>query len=210
MTPQDAVQAIKSRFPEVTAATVEFRGEVSLAVPARSILALARFLKDECRFDMLTDLCGLDNLGEEPRFGVDYNLYSFTHRCRLRLRAGVSADSPELDSVTGVWRAADWSERETFDMYGIRFKGHPNLVRILMWEGYPHHPLRKDFPLAGLPAELPATAVDAGRVEAAPMEGGPFVGSGGGNRTISREPRQYDTINEQREKLASPSHEEPV
>lgn len=209
MTPMDAVLALQKRFPDVTAAPVTFRGDVSLEVPARHVLAIARFLKDECGFDMLTDLCGVDNLGTEPRFSVDYILYSFTHRCRLRLRASLTSAAPEIDSLTGVWGAADWAERETFDMHGIRFRGHPNLKRILMWEGYPHHPLRKDFPLAGLPADLPATAVDAGRVETAPMEGGPFVASPAAS-TIRREPRQSDTLAERQERLNKPAREEPV
>ena len=210
MTPIDTARAVKTRFPEVTAEPVSFRGEISLAIPARSIAAIARFLKEECRYEMLTDLCGIDNFGSEPRYGVDYNLYSFAHRCRLRLQTAVSSTVPELDSVTGVWRAADWYERETFDMYGIVFRGHPNLTRILMWEGYPYHPLRKDFPLAGLPAELPATAVDAGRMETAPMEGGPFVPGQGPGSVIAREPRQYDTQAEELDKLARPAREEPV
>ena len=210
MTPLDTVLAVKARFSEVTAEPVIFRDETSLAVPAQNICAIARFLKDECRYEMLTDLCGIDNFGHEPRYGVDYNLYSFAHRCRLRLQTAVPSTSPELDSVTGVWRAADWYEREAFDMYGIVFRGHPKLTRILMWEGYQYHPLRKDFPLAGLPAELPATAVDAGRVEIAPMEGGPFVPGQGAGSVIAREPRQYDTQVEQMENLARPAREEPV
>lgn len=210
MTPLDTALAVKARFPEVSSEPVSFRGEISLTVPAGSIAAIARFLKDDCQYDMLTDLCGIDNFGHEPRYGVDYNLYSFAHRCRLRLRTGVPSGAPELDSVTAVWRAADWFEREAFDMYGIVFRGHPNLKRILMWEGYPYHPLRKDFPLAGLPAELPATAVDAGRVETAPMEGGPFVPGQGGGSVIAREPRQYDTQAEELDKMARPTREEPV
>ena len=115
-----------------------------------------------------------------------------------------------VDSVAGVWRTADWHEREAYDMFGIRFRGHPNLKRILMWEGYPHFPLRKDFPLAGVPAELPETAVDAGEVERAPMLGGPFVGGTGARNAIRREPRHYDTIAEQQDALKNPTKNETV
>ena len=90
-------------------------------------------------------------------------------------------------------------------MMGIRFRGHPDLRRILMWEGYPYHPLRKDFPLAGIPAELPETAIDADSVRTAPMLGGPFVAASGERSSIRREPRQYDTIAEQQDKLSNPT-----
>jgi NADH-quinone oxidoreductase subunit C len=120
---------------------------------------------------------------------------------------------PETDavvpSVTSVWQGANWHEREAYDMYGIRFIGHPNLKRILMWEGYPYHPLRKDFPLSGMPAELPDTAEGAGDVAAAPMAGGPFV-PGAGTQTLSREPRQYDTGVEQIVKIKSLTKKETV
>jgi NADH-quinone oxidoreductase subunit C len=141
---------------------------------------------------------------------VDYLLYSLTHRIYLRLKVEISEDSLIVDSVTDVWRTADWHEREAFDMFGIRFRGHPNLKRILMWEGYPYFPLRKDFPLAGLPAELPETAVNAGEVETAPMLGGPFVAGTGTRSSLRREPRQYDTIAEQQDNLKNPTKKESV
>jgi NADH-quinone oxidoreductase subunit C len=143
----------------------------------------------------------VDNYGGEPRYEVDYLLYSLAHRCYLRLKVAVSEDHLVVDSVTSVWRGADWHEREAFDMFGIRFRGHPNLQRILMWDGYPYHPLRKDFPLAGLPAELPETTVDAGKVEAAPMLGGPFVTTSGARTSANREPRQADTAAERTERM---------
>ena len=210
MMPQDAVQKLKTCFGGAISAPVEFRGEITVSVAREKIAEICRFLKAECAFDMLTDLAGVDNYGEDPRYEVDYLLYSFTHHSRLRLKIGVPEDDLVVESVTGVWRTADWHEREAFDMFGIRFRGHPNLKRILMWDGYPHHPLRKDFPLAGIPTELPETAVDAGKVERAPMLGGPFVSGAGIRSSISREPRQYDTIAEQQEKLKKPNKQEPV
>jgi NADH-quinone oxidoreductase subunit C len=210
MTPQEAVEKLKTRFGEAIADIAEFRSEVTVTVPREKIAPICRVLKEQCAFDMLTDLTGVDNYGEEPRYEVDYLLYSFTHRCRLRLKVKISEDDLSVDTVSGVWRTADWHEREAYDMFGIRFRGHPNLKRILMWEGYPHHPLRKDFPLAGIPAELPDTAVGAGRVERAPMLGGPFVPTEGTRSSIHREPRQVDTVSENVERLKNPSKKEQV
>jgi NADH-quinone oxidoreductase subunit C len=210
MTPHEAVERLRSKFGDSVGRAVEFRGEVTVGVARENIVDVCRYLKTECAFEMLTDLSGVDNYGEEPRFEVDYLLYSLTHRIRLRLKVKVSEDAPVIDSVTGVWRTADWHEREAYDMFGIRFRGHPNLKRILMWEGYPYYPLRKDFPLAGLPAELPDSKAEAGRVEAAPMLGGPFVPATGTRSSISREPRQVDTVVEHIERLKNPAKKESV
>jgi NADH-quinone oxidoreductase subunit C len=210
MTPHQAVEDLQAKFGGAIGAPVEFRDEVTVVVSRERIVDICRFLKMDCGFDMLTDLSGVDNFGEEPRFEVDYLLCSLTHRCHLRLKVKVSEDDLIVDSVTGVWRTSDWHEREAYDMFGIRFRGHPNLKRILMWEGYPHFPLRKDFPLAGLPADLPETAVDADTVRPAPMLGGPFVSGSGTRSAIRREPRQYDTIAEQQEKLKNPTKKESV
>jgi len=210
MTPQEAIAQLKTNFGESLGEPVEFRGEVTVEVKAEKIVEVCRYLKDKVSFDMLTDLSGTDNYGEDPRFQVDYLLYSFTHRCYLRLKVRVSEEAMLVDSVTGVWGTADWHEREAYDMFGIRFRNHPNLKRILMWEGYPYFPLRKDFPLAGVPTELPETAVNAGKVEVAPMLGGPFVGGTGSHSSLRREPRQYDTIAEQQDKLKKPHRKESV
>jgi NADH-quinone oxidoreductase subunit C len=127
----------------------------------------------------------VDNHGEDPRFTIVYELYGYSHRCHLRLKTCVNEERGELPTVTGVWRTADWHEREIFDLMGIRFRGHPDLRRIIMWEGYPHHPLRKDFPVAGKPTDVPGVAF----TQAAPIEGGPFVTAPGGKDAIGREPR---------------------
>ena len=109
-------------------------------------------------FDYLVDITSIDNYGTDPRWTLVYHLYGYGHHCALRLKTGVSEEQSELGTVTAVWRAADWHEREIYDMMGIRFRGHPDLRRILMWEGYPYFPLRKDFPLAGKPTDVPEVA----------------------------------------------------
>ena len=131
------------------------------------------------------DLSGADHLGEDPRFEVVYELYSLANGEWLRLKVRLSEDSLEIPTVTNVWATADWHEREAFDMYGIRFHGHPDLRRILMWDGYPFHPLRKDFPLGGKPSEMPDVAFS----DAAPLEGGPFVTVSSTATVKDREPR---------------------
>jgi NADH-quinone oxidoreductase subunit C len=192
MTSRQPIEKLPGRIGEA----VEFRGEVTVMVDRAKIVEACRYLKNECTFDMLVDLSGVDNYGSEPRFEVVYELCSLTDRVHLRLKVSVSEDDLIVDSLTGVWRTADWHEREAFDMFGIRFRNHPNLKRILMWEGYPYHPLRKDFPLAGMETELPATAVDAGQVQTAAMLGGPFVTAPGARTAAKREPRQNDTAAE--------------
>ena len=210
MLENEVINKLKARFGAEIGALPEFRGEYGVTVPRARIVEICRFLKRECDFDMLTDLSGVDNLGQEPRFDVEYLLYSLTHRIHLRIRVGVPESDLEVDSVTGVWRTADWHEREAFDMFGIRFRGHPNLKRIIMWEGYPHFPLRKDFPVAGLPAELPATAQNAGMAQPAPMDGGPFVAVIGTDKSVRREPRANYTMAERDEKSIRRNRQEDV
>ncbi len=200
MTPQQLVEQLRARFNGAIHNVTEFRGQTGVTVARERLVEICRFLKAECGFDMLSDLAGVDNYGQDPRFEVDYTLYSFTHRFWFRLKIRVPEDDMTVDSVTGIWRTANWHEREAFDMFGLRFRGHPNLRRILMWDGYPYHPLRKDFPLAGMEAELPDPEAGAGRAEPAPMLGGPFVAGSGARPSSQREPRQYDTLAEREEK----------
>jgi len=179
-------QRLRDAFPDLIGAPTEFRGEVSLTVAdAERIADVCAIAKKELGFDLLLDLSGVDNLGDDPRWSVVYELYGVAHGCHLRLKTLVSEEKSELPTVSGVWRAADWHEREAYDMMGIRFRGHADLRRILMWEGYPYFPLRKDFPLAGKPSVLPDTAF----TRPAPLEGGPFITPAGGRDSIAREPR---------------------
>jgi NADH-quinone oxidoreductase subunit C len=186
MTSLELAHQFLQRFGDLCDTPVEFRNEVTLTIrdPER-VAEICETAKRELGFDFLVDLSSVDNYGEEPRFAVVYELYGYGHRCHLRLKTHVGEEKCELPSVTPVWRAADWHEREVYDMMGIRFRGHPDLRRILMWEGYPYFPLRKDFPLAGRTTELPEVAF----TKPAPLEGGPFVTAPGGKDTIAREPR---------------------
>lgn len=186
MSPHDLVQRLRSRFGELVSEPAEFRGELTVTLAnAERIVEVCEFAKTALGFDLLLDLSSVDNLGDDPRWTLVYELYSLAQRAHLRLKTTVSEEQSELPTVSGVWRTADWHEREIYDMMGIRFRGHPDLRRILMWEGYPYFPLRKDFPLAGKPTELP----DVAFTQPAPLEGGPFVTRPGGKDTIEREPR---------------------
>jgi NADH-quinone oxidoreductase subunit C len=182
----ELVNKLREQFGELLSAPAEFRGEISLKIadPER-IVEVCAFAKKELGFDYLADVSSIDNYGEDPRWTVVYHLYGIASKQYLRLSTSVSEEKSELPTVTSVWRTADWHEREIYDMMGIRFRGHPDLRRIIMWEGYPYFPLRKDFPLAGKPSEMPDVAFS----KAAPIEGGPFVTLPGGKDAIAREPR---------------------
>ena len=182
----ELARQLKAKFGDLISEPAEFRGEITLLVAdSERIGEICAFAKKELGFDFLVDISSVDNYGEDPRFTLIYHLYGYGHLCYLRLKTNVSEEQGELPSVTQVWRTADWHEREIYDMMGIRFRGHPDLRRILMWEGYPHFPLRKDFPLAGKVSEMPEVAF----TEPAPLAGGPFVTIAGGKDTLSREPR---------------------
>lgn len=142
---QTAVSALVERFG---AQASEFRGETTLMLAPAHVVAACLALRDEFNFEMLLDETAVDYWPQpEPRFHLVYQLYSLAHNVRLTLRAPVSGDQPCAPTMAGVYPNANWNEREIWDMFGIRFEGHPDLRRILMpadWEG---HPLRKDYPL---------------------------------------------------------------
>ena len=170
--------ALTSRFP----ATQDLTGKdmPTYRVAGTDLLAAVRFLRDEQGFDLLADLCGLELQGRPVRFGVVIHLLSTTHKEYVRLH--VDAVNDRVPSVSSLHPGANWHEREAFDMFGIVFEGHPDPRRILMWDSYPYHPLRKDFPLAGIEVPFPAAdvaEVTGQKVEPAPMMGGPFVSHGG-------------------------------
>ena len=151
------VEKLKSRFGDQSIHPSEFRDELTIVVPKERIVEVCRFLKEdaELQFDLLADLCGIDMNTPEKRFGVIYNLYSFSNKNRIRLKTFTEEDDPKVPTVTGVWGTANWHERETYDMFGVVFEGHPDLRRVYMPEEFEHHPLRKDFPLMGIPGSIP-------------------------------------------------------
>ena len=186
MSAKQLAKKLKQQFEEVVSKPAEFRGELTLEVSdASQIAGVCKFAREALGFDYLIDLTTIDNYEEAPRWTAVYHLYSYEHFCHLRLKTSVSEEVSELPSVSTVWRTANWHEREAYDMMGIRFAGHPDLRRILMWEGYPYFPLRKDFPLAGKSSEMPDVAFS----DPAPLEGGPFVTVAGGEDSTAREPR---------------------
>jgi NADH-quinone oxidoreductase subunit C len=182
----ESARKLKARFGELVSEPTEFRDEITVRVAdAEKIAEVCAWAKTELGFDYLVDISSVDNYGDDPRWTVVYELCRLADHVHLRLKTDVSEEKSELPTITGVWRTADWHEREIYDMMGIRFRGHPDLRRILMWEGYPFFPLRKDFPLAGKPTEMPDVAFS----KPAPMEGGPFVTMPGAEHAITREPR---------------------
>jgi len=186
MSAQELAKRLREKFSGLISEPVEFRGEFTVVLSeCQRVAEVCDIAKKELGFDYLVDVTSIDNYGDEPRFTMVYHLYGYEHRCHLRLKTNVSEETGELPSVIGVWSAADWHEREIFDMMGLRFRGHPDLRRILMWEGYPYFPLRKDFPLGGKETDLPEVAF----TEPSPMAGGPFVTIAGGKDTVAREPR---------------------
>jgi NADH-quinone oxidoreductase subunit C len=164
-------------------------------VPAERLPEVCRFLRDELHYDFLVDISGIDWAERKPRFSVAYHLYSLTRHRYVRLVVDCEDDeNPKVPSIVSLWPGADWHEREAFDMFGIRFSGHPDLRRILMWDEYPYYPLRKDFPLAGIEAELADAEVGAetgATAIPAPMMGGPFTASPG-RHTSENEPAGKD------------------
>lgn len=125
-------------------------GEITITVPRENISDACFHFRTEHGFDMLADLCGADRGPEEdPRFEVNYHLFSTTHYGRIRLKVLLTEDDPNVDTVTNIWKTADWHERETWDLVGIKFTGHPDLRRILLPSDFDGHALRKDYPLRG-------------------------------------------------------------
>jgi len=182
----ESANKIKAKFGDLISEPTEFRGEITLKLAdAEKIFDVCQFAKRTLGFDYLVDICSVDNYGEDPRWTVVYHLRAIGNGDEIRLKTDVTEEKSELPSVLSVWRTANWHEREVYDLMGIRFSGHPDLRRILMWEGYPYHPLRKDFPLAGKSSDLPGVAF----TNPAPLEGGPFVTIPSPGDAVGREPR---------------------
>ena len=191
----EAIASLQKQFPGKIGQAHEFRGEQTVEVDRDIIRPVAAFLKGQ-GYNFLVDISSVDHFGDEPRYEVVYEFCALggpNDQAHLRVKVKVSEDELSVDSVLPVFQGADWHEREVFDMMGIGFNGHPDLRRILMWDGYPYHPLKKDFPLEGLPSDLPG---EEGFSRRAPLEGGPFVATPhdkppaiGDAPTTTREPR---------------------
>jgi NADH-quinone oxidoreductase subunit C len=162
-----------------------FRDETSLTIQLSALREICLYARDTLGFNYLVDVSSIDHFGNEPRFELVYEIYSIRDGVHLRLKATVSEDDCQAPTVSDIWPTANWHEREIYDMMGIRFVDHPDLRRILMWEGYPFHPLRKDFPLQGKHSEVAGLAFS----EPAPLAGGPFVSIPTDGTTQVREPR---------------------
>jgi len=149
-TPSQMVTALQHEHPEWIVESSEAYDELTAIVPREFITAVCDYFKNSQGFDFLADLCGVD-LGpeEEPRFEVNYHLFSTKTYQRFRLKVRVNEDDAHIPTVTGIWRTANWHERETFDLVGVIFDGHPDLRRILLPDDWQGHALRKDFPLRG-------------------------------------------------------------
>jgi NADH-quinone oxidoreductase subunit C len=185
MTSAELLNSLVRLFRGKILSRVEFRSETTFTLAPENLREIAQFCRDELSFDYLLDISSVDNFGYEPRFEVVYELYSLKLGVHLRLKIAISEEVCAADTVSDIWPTANWHEREIYDMMGIKFTNHPDLRRILMWDGYPFFPLRKDFPLEGKPSEMPDVAFS----QAAPMEGGPFVTVPSTATTKDREPR---------------------
>ncbi|WP_018291034.1 NADH-quinone oxidoreductase subunit C [Verrucomicrobium sp. 3C] len=195
MTNAEAVERLRAELGARIQGVDEFRGETTVRIELSAIEEAAKLLK-KAGYRTLVDLTPIDHWGEEPRFEMIYHFFALDSGMFLRLKGRVGGEEPLVPSLSAVYGTANWQEREAFDMMGVRFSGHPDLRRILMWEEYPFFPLRKDFPLEG-------QASDAGGVafsRPAPMDGGPFV-TQPAEESGRREPRAHPADGLQEENL---------
>jgi NADH-quinone oxidoreductase subunit C len=148
---------LKEKFPKYNFENSDFRNELTVKLDKKNIVKVCKFLKEdeELEFKLCEDVTAIDWAKRTDRFTVVYHIFSLRHNFRLRLKADVDESDCSIDTVSSVWKSANWAEREAYDMYGIIFKGHPDLRRMYMPEEFEFHPLRKDFPLLGIPGSLP-------------------------------------------------------
>ena len=153
-----AGELLQRQFPEAVLNNEEFRGETSITIDMNKLRAVMTFLKDSgnLQYDLLLDLAGVDFADQTPRFMIAYLLHSTKFNNKLRIKTRIAEDGA-LDTISDIWKAADWMEREAYDMFGIKFNNHPDLKRILLEEDFVGHPLRKDFPLEGHNFDQPFT-----------------------------------------------------
>ena len=184
-----AAESLKESLGEGVLSLSEFRGETTVVVDSKAARDALVHCRESLGFNYLIDISSVDHMGQDPRWEVVYELYTMRAENGVHLRIKYALEEDEKGpTVSDLWPTADWHEREIYDMMGIEFADHPDLRRILMWEGYPFFPLRKDFPLAGRPSEMP----DVAFTDRAPLAGGPFVTSPTTESTVHREPRSRE------------------
>lgn len=143
---KEVLDKLTEKFGGAVVETSSFRGDESCVVKRESLIGVCKYLRDELGFDMMTDLCGADYPGRKERFEVVYHLYSVDTAKRLRVKVRISENDAVVPTVSNIWKAANWFEREAYDLFGINFEGHPNLKRILCHHEFEGHALRKDYP----------------------------------------------------------------
>jgi NADH-quinone oxidoreductase subunit C len=160
---QKVVQAVQNKFGDTVTGVSEYAGDVIILVKAESILDVLTFLKEDQHFMYLADMIAADRFTSTERFEMIYNLVSLRDQLRIFVKTRCSEENPTLPTATTIWRGANWHEREAYDMFGIKFEGHPDPRRIFMPEDFEYFPLRKEFPLIGIPGslDLPSTNPDA-------------------------------------------------
>lgn len=152
------LQKVKDKFNDSVVEISEFRNDLAIEIKPSVIVDLCKLLKEDEQlcFDMCVDVTAIDWAKRKNRFTVVYHFYSLVNNFNLRVKATIEdSKNPEIDSVVSFWKSADWYERETWDMYGIKFRNHPDLRRMYMPEEFEYFPLRKDFPVMGIPGSLP-------------------------------------------------------
>lgn len=159
---QTVIDDLADSFSDKVLDVYQSSGDTFVRIDPEVVVEIATYLKQEHHFIYLTDVFGTDRFTSEERFEVIYNLVCLRNQTRLFIKVWLDEENPVVDSVTGLWKSADWYEREVYDMFGVRFNNHPDMRRIYMPEDYQYYPLRKEFPLLGIPGsiELPSTTPD--------------------------------------------------
>ena len=152
---QKTVDNLSENFSDKIINVYQSSGDTFVVIDADSILEIGKHLKENLHYVYLSDVFGIDRYTSEERFEVVYNLLSLKHQQRLFVKIRCEEENPEVDSVSGIWKAANWFEREVYDMFGIFFRNHPDLRRIYLPEDFEYYPLRKEFPLLGIPGSIP-------------------------------------------------------
>ncbi len=149
------IEKLREKFLDRIVDSHNFRGDETVIIKRDGMVDFFSYLKSELKFEFLMDVTAVDYSGREPRFEVVYHLYSLTNNNRLRVKIGIPESDPEVDSLVPLWAGANWFEREVYDMFGIKFRGHPDLRRILMYSEFQGYPLRKDYPLRKRQPRIP-------------------------------------------------------